>query len=285
MGDKPLGKPRDTLYSAIYSLLLVEVVMRRIARGLTALLLIALACGLGREAGAQTAPPLFMAAASLKNAFGQIAHDWKTETGKTVTFSFAASSALAKQIEQGAPADLFASADLDWMDYLDQRGLIRPGTRSNLLSNSLVLIAPADTPRSFTLAKGADLGAFVGDGRIAVADVTSVPAGKYAKQALQALDLWTGAENKLAQSDNVWATLALVTRGEAVAGIVYATDANSEKRVKLLGTFPADSHAPIVYPVAIVATSANPDAQAFLTYLRSPAAKRAYAAQGFTFLE
>ena len=259
--------------------------MRRLARGLTALLLIALACGLGREAGAQTAPPLFMAAASLKNAFDQVAQDWKTETGKTVTFSFAASSALAKQIEQGAPADLFASADLDWIDYLDQRGLIRPGTRSNLLANSLVLIAPADTPRSFTLAKGADLGAFVGDGRLAVADVNAVPAGKYAKQALKALDLWTGVETKLAQSDNVRATLALVARGEAVAGIVYATDAASEPHVKVLGTFPADSHAPIVYPVAIIATSTNPDAPAFFAHLRSPAARRAYAAHGFVYRE
>lgn len=259
--------------------------MRRIAHGLTALVLIALACGIGRDVSAQTAPPLFMAAASLKNAFDQVAHDWKTETGKTVTFSFAASSALAKQIEQGAPADLFASADLDWMDYLDQRGLIKPGTRSNLLANSLVLIAPADTPQSFTLAKGADLGAFVRDGRLAVADVNAVPAGKYAKQALQALDLWTGVVNKLAQSDNVRATLALVARGEAVAGIVYATDAASEPRVKVLGTFPADGHAPIVYPVAIVAGSANPDAQAFLAYLRSPAAQRAYAAHGFVYLE
>jgi molybdate transport system substrate-binding protein len=261
--------------------LLVEAGMRRIARGLTALLLMALACGLGGKAQAQAAPPLFMAPASLKNALDQIAGDWKTETGKTVTFSFAASSALAKQIEQGAPADLFASADLDWMDYLDQRGLIRPGTRSNLLGNSLVLIAPADLPRSFALTKGADLGAFVGDGRLAVADVNAVPAGKYAKQALQALDLWTGVENKLAQSDNVRATLALVARGEAVAGIVYATDANSEARVKVLGTFPADSHAPIVYPVAIVATSTHADAQTFLTYLRSPAARRAYATHGF----
>lgn len=259
--------------------------MRRIVRGVTVLLLIVLACGVGREVSAQTAPPLFMAAASLKNAFDDIAQDWKTETGKTVTFSFAASSALAKQVEQGAPADLFASADLDWMDYLDQRGLIRPGTRSNLLGNSLVLIAPADTPRTFALAKGADLRAFIGDGRLAVADVNAVPAGKYAKQALQALNLWTGVETRLAQSDNVRATLALVARGEAVAGIVYATDAASEPRVKVLGTFPADSHAPIVYPAAIVAASTNPDAPSFLAYLRSPAARRAYAAHGFTVLE
>lgn len=259
--------------------------MRLATRILAAFLFIAVSCGATSSVQAQSTGPLVLAAASLKNAFDQVATNWKDETGKTVTMSYAASSALAKQVEQGAPADLFASADQDWMNYLDERHLLKPDTRSNLLANSLVLIVPADSSRSFTIAKEADLGAFIGDGRLAVADVDAVPAGKYAKQALQALGMWAGVENKLAPSDNVRSTLALVARGEAVAGIVYATDAGIEPKVKVVGTFPADSHTPITYPVAIVASSTNPDAGAFLAYLHSPAAADVYAKFGFTVLK
>lgn len=259
--------------------------MRTLARGLAALILMVLLGVKGRDLHAQADPVLIMAAASLKNVFDQVGADWMTESGKKVAFSYAASSTLAKQIEQGAPADVFASADLAWMDYLDQRGFIRAGTRTNLLGNVLVLIAPADTAKSITLAKATDLSSFIGDGRLAVGNVNAVPAGKYAKQALQALDLWTGVEDKLAQVDSVRAALALVARGEAAAGIVYATDAKSEPLVKVVATFPAESHVPVTYPVAVTATSSHRDAGNFLAYLRSKMAQRAYAAHGFTYLE
>ena len=216
-----------------------------------------------------------------------------------VNASYAASSALARQIEQGAPADIFISADLDWMDYLQQRNLIKADTRTNLLGNTLVLIAPAGSIASFDIARGADLGALIADGRLAIGEVLSVPAGRYAKQALasidpdeltpkqalEALGMWAGVEGKLAQTDSVRAALALVARGEATAGIVYATDAKAEPKVRVLGTFPADTHAPIIYPVALVASSTDADAPAFLGYLRSPAALRTFDAHGFIVLE
>lgn len=234
---------------------------------------------------ASAADLLVLAAATLRNVLDAVGAEWRTQTGKPVTFSYASSSTLAKQIEQGAPADIFVSADLDWMDYLQTRGLIKAGTRTNLLGNTLVLVAPADSARTFTLAKGADLGAFIGDGRLAVADVRSAPAGKYARQSLEALGMWSGVETRLAQNDTVRAALAFVARGEAAAGIVYATDAAIEPKVKVLGGFPADSHAPIVFPVAMLAAASDPDAAAFLAFLRSPAAIRIYEAQGFTVLQ
>jgi molybdate transport system substrate-binding protein len=234
---------------------------------------------------ARAAEPLVFAAASLKNAIDQINAEWQSDTGMRANVAYAASSALARQIEQGAPADIFVSADLDWMDYLQQRNLIRADTRTNLLGNALVLISPAGSRASFSIAKGADLGAFIADGRLAVGEVLSVPAGKYAKQALEALGMWAGVEGKLAPTDSVRSALALVARGEAIAGIVYATDAKAEPKVKVLGTFPADTHAPILYPVAIVASSTNVDAPAFLGYLRSPSALRIFDIQGFAVLK
>jgi molybdate transport system substrate-binding protein len=228
---------------------------------------------------ALAAEPLVLAAASLKNAIDEINAEWRKETGMTAKAAYAASSALAQQIEHGAPADIFISADLDWMDYLQQRNLFKADTRTNLLGNELVLIAPAESAASFEIARGADLGAFTADGRLAVGEVHSVPAGKYAKQALEALGMWSGVENKLAQTDDVRAALVLVARGEAAAGSVYVTDAKIEPKVRVLGTFPADT------PVAIVASSTNANAAAFLAYLRSPAALRIYDAQGFTVLK
>jgi molybdate transport system substrate-binding protein len=224
------------------------------------------------------------AAASLKNAIDEINAEWRRETGMRANVAYAASSALARQIEQGAPADIFVSADLDWMDYLQQRNLIRADTRTNLLGNALVLIAPAGSSASFDIARSADLSALIADGRLAVGDVLSVPAGKYAKQALEALGMWVGVEGKLAQTDSVRAALALVARGEATAGIVYATDAKAEPKVRVLGRFPADTHAPIIYPVALVASSTNADAPTFLGFMRSPAAFRIFDAQGFSVL-
>jgi molybdate transport system substrate-binding protein len=244
------------------------------------------ACLIAGIAGpsARAAEPLVFAAASLKNVIDEINAQWRKETGMAVNASYAASSALARQIEQGAPADIFVSADLDWMDYLHQRNLIKADTRTNLLGNALVLIAPAGSIASFDIARGADLGALIADGRLAVGEVLSVPAGKYAKQALEALGMWAGVEGKLAQTDSVRAALALVARGEATAGIVYATDAKAEPKVRVLGTFPADTHAPIIYPVALVASSTNADAPTFLGFMRSPAAFRIFDAQGFSVL-
>ena len=192
------------------------------------------------------------AAASLKNALDDVIAAYGKETGTKVTASYAASSALAKQIEQGAPAQLFISADLDWMDYLAERKLIDDATRKNLLGNSLVLVAAKDSAMGpVEIGQGFDLAKLLGDGRLAVGEVKSVPAGKYAKSALEKLGAWGGVEGKLAQAENVRSALALVARGEAPLGIVYKTDAASDPTVKIVGTFPADSHPPIIYPAAV----------------------------------
>jgi molybdate transport system substrate-binding protein len=191
---------------------------------------------------------------------------------------------LAKQIEQTAPADVFASADLEWMDYVEQKKLIKGGTRVNLLGNKLVLIAPKDSKiGDVTIGQGFDLAKLAGDGRIAVADVRAVPAGKYAKAALEKLGGWAAAEPKLASAENVRASLALVGRGEAPLGIVYETDAKVEKNVKIVGYFPEDSHPPITYPVALTA-NAKPEAAQYLAFLRSGLAKTVFETYGFTFL-
>jgi molybdate transport system substrate-binding protein len=198
--------------------------------------------------------------------------------------SLAASSALAKQIEQGAPADVFASADLDWMDYLDQKNLVKKDTRINLLGNKLVLIAPKDSKLdNVKIEQGFDIAKLAGDGRIAVADVRAVPAGKYAKAALEKLGAWAAAEPKLASAENVRAALALVGRGEAPLGIVYETDAKIEKNVKIVGYFPEGSYPPIVYPAALTAT-AKPEGARYLDYLRSSISKTIFETYGFTFL-
>jgi molybdate transport system substrate-binding protein len=232
----------------------------------------------------EAAPPVMMAAASLKTALDVITADWRQDTGRKITISYASSSALAHQIEQGAPADIFFSADLDWMDWLQQRNLIKGDTRESLLGNTLVLIAPADTAAALKIADGVDLGAALGDGRLSITEVKSTPAGKYTKAALETLGMWAGVKSKLAQSDTVRGALAFVARGEAKFGIVYATDAKAEAKVKVIDTFPAATHAPIVYPVALTAASTNSDAANFLAYLKSPAATRRFVEQGFTAL-
>ena len=224
------------------------------------------------------------AAASMKNAIDNINAAFTKATGVRVVASLAASSVLAKQIEQTAPADVFASADLEWMDYVEQKKLIKGGTRVNLLGNKLVLIAPKDSKiGDVTIGQGFDLAKLAGDGRIAVADVRAVPAGKYAKAALEKLGGWAAAEPKLASAENVRAALALVGRGEAPLGIVYETDAKVEKNVKIVGYFPEDSHPPITYPVALTA-NARPEAAQYLAFLRSGVAKAVFETYGFTFL-
>jgi molybdate transport system substrate-binding protein len=229
-------------------------------------------------------PPLVFAAASLKDALDAVAVDWRKETGKRAVFSYAASSALARQIESGAPADIFISADLDWMDWAEQHMLIRPATRETLLRNTLVLIAAADSKIDFKIAAGADLAGALGNSRLAVGEVSSVPAGKYAKEALEKLGLWSSVANRLAPGNDVRAALNFVARGETRLGIVYGTDARAEPKVKVVDTFPESSHPPILYPAALLAVSRSTDASAFLAYLRSPAAVRDFTAQGFVMV-
>ncbi len=224
------------------------------------------------------------AAASMKNALDDIDAAYTAKTGVKIAASYGASPALAKQIEQGAPADIFASADTDWMDYAIGKKNINEPTRVNLLGNSIVLIAPKDSKiDNVLIGPGFDLAKLVGDGKIATADVKSVPVGKYAKASLEKLGAWTAAEPKFAMTENVRAALALVARGEAVLGIVYSTDAKVEPGVKIVGTFPADSHPPIIYPVAAT-TTAKPEAAEYLAFLRSSSAKAIFEKYGFKFL-
>jgi molybdate transport system substrate-binding protein len=196
--------------------------------------------------------------------------------------SYAASSALARQIEAGAPADLFFSADLDWMDYAASKGLIQPESRVSLLGNSLVLIAPKDSAVKVELRPGFDLAALLGSNRLAMGHVNAVPAGKYGKAALEHLGAWAGVKDRTAQTENVRAALLLVSRGEAPLGIVYKTDAVSDPNVMIVATFPEGSHPPIVYPVVLTKDSSNPDAASFLGFLRSEKAKPFFEKQGFT---
>lgn len=224
------------------------------------------------------------AAASLKNALDDAAAAWKQETGKGTIISYAASNALARHIEAGAPADIFFSADLDWMDYVASKNLIRSETRMNLLGNSLVLIAPEDANMQVSLQPGVDLAAVLGDNRLAMGQVDAVPAGKYGKAALEKLGAWEGVKDKIAQTENVRAALFLVSRGEAPLGIVYKTDAVSDPSVKIVAAFPEGTYPPIVYPVAVTTTSSNADAESFLQFLRSARAKPLFEKQGFALM-
>jgi molybdate transport system substrate-binding protein len=254
------------------------------ARLLAILSFFAAFAGTPPTAAAQDSLTVF-AAASLKNALDDTNSTFSKATGVKVVASYAASSALAKQIEQGAPADIFISADLQWMDYVAERKLIKPDSRVNLLGNKLVLIAPKDSKLdTITIANGFDIAKLAGDGRIAVADVKAVPAGLYAKAALQSLGAWAAAEPKLAQAENVRATLAFVARGETPIGIVYETDAKIEPKVKIIGVFPDGSYPPVTYPVAATAASKNAQIASYLNFLRSGAAKAIFERYGFSFL-
>ena len=236
------------------------------------------------QAQAQDSVVIF-AAASLKNALDEIAATWSKDTGKPAPkISYAASSALAKQLEQGAPADMFISADLDWMDYVAGKNLIKADTRFNLLGNKIVLIAPKDSKTATLAIKGDDLAKALAGGRLSMANVESVPAGKYGKAALEKLGAWTAVKDSIAQAENVRAALLLVARGEAPLGIVYSTDAAAEPSVKIVATFPEDSHPPIIYPAALTKDAKNADAKAFLDFLRSAKARTSFEKQGFTVL-
>jgi molybdate transport system substrate-binding protein len=236
-------------------------------------------------AAAQSKDVLVFAAASLKNALDDIHAQYTKETGKQLSISLAASSQLAKQIESGAPADIFISADLDWMDYLAQKNLIKIDTWKNLLGNELVLIAPKNRTLDIKIAAGFDLAKLLEGGKLAMADTAAVPAGKYGKAALEKLGIWASVSGQIAQAENVRAALALVARKEAPLGIVYQTDAAVEPGVRIVGVFPADTHPPIIYPAALTAGSSNPDAPPFLAYLGSETAQPLFEKQGFTVLK
>lgn len=258
--------------------------LNRLASFIAAFALTAGVFGLPPAAVAQEKAITVFAAASLKNALDDINATFTKSSGVKVVTSYAASSALMKQIESGAPADVFASADLDWMDYGSQKKLVKDDSRVNLLGNRLVLIAPKDSRiANVTIAPGFDLAKLAGDGRIVTGDVRAVPVGKYAKAALEKLGAWTAAESKFAMAESVRAALTLVARGEAVLGIVYETDAKVEPNVKIVGTFPTDSHPAIVYPVALT-VNAKPEGAQYLAFLRSQTAKSVFETYGFTFL-
>jgi molybdate transport system substrate-binding protein len=239
------------------------------------------ACGATPSARAQDeSVPLVLAAASLKNALDAAVAHYAENTGRHITVSYAGSPALAKQIEQGAPADIFFSADLEWMDYLQDLDLIAPDSRVTLLGNDIVLVAPADSEIALTIAPRFPLAEALGDGKLAMAATASVPAGKYGKAALEWLGVWESVAANVAEAENVRAALAFVARGEAALGVVYTTDANAEPGVKIVGTFPEESHPPILYPVALTVT-ASPAAGEFFDFLVSDDARPFFEAEGF----
>jgi len=255
--------------------------MRRLSASILALLIALLVL---RPAAATATPdgPLVLAAASLQEALSEVADRWAAKRHPRPVLSFAASSALARQILAGAPADLFISADQPWMDAVAAKDLVRRGSAQPLLGNQLVLIAPAASPVRLRIAPGFALARALGDGRLAMADPDSVPAGRYGKAALVKLGVWNGVEPKVARAENVRAALALVERGAAPLGIVYATDALASRAVRVAGRFPASSHPPIVYPAAILASARHPDADGFYRFLRSNEARAVFRRHGFT---
>jgi len=254
-------------------------------RLLACVFLILLSAAWSTVASAQAPKLIVFAAASLKDALDEANALYQRDKGQDTATSYAASSTLAKQIEAAAPADVFISADLDWMDYLAKRNLIKPETRANLLGNRLVLIAPVASGGKLSIAPNFPLAQALGNGRLAIADPNGVPAGRYGKAALESLGVWSSVADRLAPAENVRATLALVSRGEAPLGIVYQTDANSDKGVQIVGTFPDNTHPPIIYPIAVVAASTNPGAPGYVAFLKSPTARPIFEKQGFTVLQ
>jgi molybdate transport system substrate-binding protein len=228
---------------------------------------------------------LVFAAASLQDALDAVVVAYQAQGGGKVDVSYAASSTLARQIEHGAPADIFVSANPQWMDYLEERGLIHAGSRADLLGNGLVLVAPLDSATTVEIAPGFDLLGALDGGLLAMGDPDHVPAGIYGRAALESLGVWQAVEPQVARADNVRAALALVARGEAPLGVVYRSDAAADAGVKVIGAFPPDSFPEIVYPVAIVAASEHPEAAALVDILYSEAAAAIFERYGFTMLE
>lgn len=251
-------------------------------RVIIALCITTLLCLMSLSAWATENQLLVFAAASTSNALNEVGQAFQEQSGTKVINSFASSSTLAKQIEQGAPVNVYASANIKWMNYLDKAGGLIPGSRFNLLRNRLVLIVPPDSPlKKVKVDRKLRLPALLGDGRLALGDPSHVPAGIYAKQALAHLGLWSLVKDRVAAAANVRAALALVETGEAPLGVVYATDAAISKKVKVLGMFPQDSHPPIVYPVAVVKNHDSKAARTYLKFLRSPAPRKIFRNYGF----
>jgi molybdate transport system substrate-binding protein len=262
---------------------MIDGIRKPVSRALVIAQLIVTLAGLPLSRAVAAEPITVFAAASLTDVLQAIGDDYKAKTGQEVRFSFASSSTLARQIEAGGPAQIYASANEQWMDYLEKRGLIETGTRVSPISNQLVLIAPTDSKlNDVAISAKLDLMGLLGaDGRISLGNPDSVPAGIYAKEALQSLGLWAFAEPRLAPAENVRAALAHVERGETPLGIVYATDAKIDKKVKILGTFPAGSHKSITYPFAIMKGDASPAVKAFFSYLTGPDVLAVYQKYGF----
>lgn len=257
--------------------------LRRVAALLAAVLTIACAASAPPPGESALAPVVVFAAASLQTVIDDLAPDIERATGTVIQPSYASSAALARQIESGAPAELFISADLEWMDYLEERHAIRAESRTNLLGNELVLIAPRAEPVALTIGPGFPLAQSLGNGRLAIAEPDSVPAGRYARAALTSLGVWDSVAGSLAPAENVRAALLLVSRGETPLGIVYRTDALADAGVVIVGTFPADSHPAIVYPIALTAT-ASERASGVVDALRDQNAQRVFERHGFVFL-
>ena len=247
-----------------------------------AIVLIALLVAPLAHAATDDRGPVLLAAASMQEAMTAAADAWAARGHPRPILSFAGSSALARQIKAGAPADLFLSADEEWMDDVARAGLLAPRSRADIAGNRLVLITPKAKPVQLRIGRGMPIARALGDGRLAMADPDSVPAGKYGKAALTALGVWAQVANKIARGDNVRAALALVERGEVPLGIVYATDARASKGVALVGVFPTGSHAPIRYPLARLKTSGHRDTEGLRRFLLSPAGKAILARYGFS---
>jgi molybdate transport system substrate-binding protein len=259
------------------------IILRRL---IPALFLLLFGTAAGPAAAADPHPPLLVfAAASLTDVLQELGLAYEKESGQTLKHSFAASSALARQIESGARADVFVAADTDWMDYLQSRKLIDTASRVNLLSTRLVLIAPVDSTLQLKIAPGFALAAALGKGgRLSTGDPDAVPVGKYAKSALISLGVWPQVADRLARADNVRTALTFVERGETPLGIVYAADAKMDSKVRVIDTFPASSHPPIIYPIAAM-TGADTDAARYIAFLRSLAARTVFERYGFTTLQ
>ena len=251
-------------------------------RSLLAAITVALSVLLAAPAAAQEALTVF-AAASLKNVMDEQGRAFQRAGGPPVRFSYAASSAIARQIGQGAPADIFISADSDWMTYVERRRLVRAGTRRDLLTNRLALIAPKGSRVRLTMGRDMPLAHALGPGRLAMA-APEAPAGKYGRAALSHLGVWKTVEGKVVSAENVRAALAYVSRGEAPLGIVYDTDAKADPGVRIVGLFPTASHPRIVYPAAVLAASKHPAAGRFMAYLATPGARAIFQKHGFTVL-
>ncbi|SEQ59037.1 molybdate transport system substrate-binding protein [Solimonas aquatica] len=257
-----------------------SVFLRRLATALSLALVLALP---SLTARAEDKPVVVFAAASLKEALDEVGAQWQKEQHGQVAISYAASNTLARQIEQGAPADLFLSANLEWLQYLSVRNLTRKDSERNLLRNRLVLIAQKASRLKLLIAPDFPLAKALGDGRLALCN-PAVPAGIYGKQALSALNVWDSVSARTAQADNVRAALLLVSRGEAPLGIVYSTDAAADPAVRVLDTFPEDTHEPIVYPLALTAASTHPQARSLYDYIVSAKARAIFVKHGFTVI-